>query len=196
MASPSPASPPQGTMNPVLEGQPSRRRCGLCELPEGPQIGPEVPQRRDAVAPPESGCQMDSVELGSGAVGQSRPLTPSGPGAAKDKPSSKPAGNRAAVGTPVPHGVSGQPSHELKIVKDATCTFCGCVCDDIDLTVEGNHIIEAKRACVLGKAWFLNHDIEDRPACLIDGQPASVDGGHREGGRRFWRTPSIRSSMA
>ena len=64
--------------------------------------------------------------------------------------------------------------HELKIVKDATCTFCGCVCDDIDLTVDGHQIIEAKRACVLGKAWFLNHDIEDRPACSIDGQPASV----------------------
>ena len=35
-----------------------------------------------------------------------------------------------------------------------------------------NHIIEAKRACVLGKAWFLNHSIDDRPSCLIDGQPA------------------------
>ena len=27
---------------------------------------------------------------------------------------------------------------ELKVVKDATCTFCGCVCDDIDLTVDGH----------------------------------------------------------
>ena len=39
--------------------------------------------------------------------------------------------------------------HELKIVKDATCTFCGCVCDDIDLIVEENQIVEAKNACVL-----------------------------------------------
>ena len=62
----------------------------------------------------------------------------------------------------------------LKIVQDATCTFCGCVCDDIDLTVRGDEIIEAKRACVLGKAWFLNHAVEDRPSCHIDGQPASV----------------------
>ena len=73
-------------------------------------------------------------------------------------------------------------SHELKIVKDATCTFCGCVCDDIDLTVKDNHIIEAKRACVLGKAWFLNHHIEDRPSCLIDGQPAIARGGIRTRG--------------
>ena len=67
---------------------------------------------------------------------------------------------------------------ELKIVKDATCTFCGCVCDDIDLTVENNHITKAQRACVLGKAWFLNHEIDDRPSCLIDGKPASVEEGY------------------
>ncbi len=69
-------------------------------------------------------------------------------------------------------------SSELKIVQDATCTFCGCVCDDIDLTVKDNHITEAKRACVLGKAWFLNHAIEDRPSCLIEGQPATLEAGY------------------
>ena len=63
---------------------------------------------------------------------------------------------------------------ELKIIQDATCTFCGCVCDDIDLTVQNNHITEAKRACVLGKSWFLNHDIDERASCYIKGQPASV----------------------
>src|SRR5213082_225909 len=25
----------------------------------------------------------------------------------------------------------------LKVVENATCTFCGCVCDDIELTVAG-----------------------------------------------------------
>lgn len=67
---------------------------------------------------------------------------------------------------------------ELKIVQDATCTFCGCVCDDIDLHVQGEHIVEAKRACVLGKAWFLNHSVEHRPSCLIDGKPASLEEGY------------------
>jgi len=65
----------------------------------------------------------------------------------------------------------------LKIVKDATCTFCGCVCDDIDLKVQGDHIVEAKRACVLGTAWFLNHHIDDRAPCYIEGQPATVEDG-------------------
>jgi formylmethanofuran dehydrogenase subunit B len=63
-----------------------------------------------------------------------------------------------------------------RIVTDATCTFCGCVCDDIDLTVEGNRITKAKNACVLGKAWFFEHrDDESRPEALIGGNPASVD---------------------
>jgi formylmethanofuran dehydrogenase subunit B len=62
---------------------------------------------------------------------------------------------------------------ELKIVEDATCTFCGCVCDDMTLTVENNRITKAKNACVLGKAWFLNHHVEDRPEATIEGQPAT-----------------------
>lgn len=64
---------------------------------------------------------------------------------------------------------------QLRIVENATCTFCGCVCDDMVLKVEANHIVEAKNACVLGKAWFLNHHIEDRPVALIDGKPASLE---------------------
>jgi formylmethanofuran dehydrogenase subunit B len=70
-----------------------------------------------------------------------------------------------------------EPATGLKIVEDATCTFCGCVCDDIELTVENDRITAAKRACVLGKAWFLNHEVDDRPSCLVDGAPASVEEG-------------------
>src|SRR5438876_2437823 len=64
---------------------------------------------------------------------------------------------------------------ELKVVPNATCTFCGCVCDDMELTVEDHQITKAKNACVLGKAWFLNHHIEDRPVAMIEGKPASLD---------------------
>ncbi len=63
----------------------------------------------------------------------------------------------------------------LTIVKDAACTFCGCVCDDMELTVENNRITKAKNACVLGKAWFLNHHIDDRPDATIKGQPVSYE---------------------
>src|SRR5438309_8810257 len=64
---------------------------------------------------------------------------------------------------------------DLKVVENATCTFCGCVCDDMELTVEDHKITKAKNACVLGKAWFLNHHIEERPVATIQGQPASLE---------------------
>ena len=37
-----------------------------------------------------------------------------------------------------------------KIVENATCTFCGCCCDDITLTVDMDRkvITKAKDACV------------------------------------------------
>ena len=64
---------------------------------------------------------------------------------------------------------------EPKIVTDATCTFCGCVCDDMELTVENNRITKAKNACVLGQAWFFNHHVEDRPQATIEGRPATYE---------------------
>ncbi|MFO1022987.1 MAG: formylmethanofuran dehydrogenase subunit B [Planctomycetales bacterium] len=67
------------------------------------------------------------------------------------------------------------PPPALKVIADATCTFCGCVCDDIELSVENDHITKAKNACVLGKSWFLNHHVEDRPVATIEGQPASLE---------------------
>ena len=62
-----------------------------------------------------------------------------------------------------------------RTVEDATCTFCGCLCDDITLSVTGDRITEAKNACVLGETWFFNHRPKQGPACLIEGRPASVE---------------------
>jgi formylmethanofuran dehydrogenase subunit B len=62
-----------------------------------------------------------------------------------------------------------------RVIENATCAFCGCVCDDIDVTVEGGRITKAKNACVLGKAWFLDHQPdESRPEALIGGVPATA----------------------
>jgi formylmethanofuran dehydrogenase subunit B len=64
----------------------------------------------------------------------------------------------------------------LNVVKNATCTFCGCVCDDIELHADGDRIVKAKNACSLGDAWFKHHTAERAfPDALIDGQPASLD---------------------
>ena len=65
---------------------------------------------------------------------------------------------------------------QLTVVKNATCTFCGCVCDDIELHADGERITETKRACILGEAWFKNHTAEHLyPDALIDGKEATVD---------------------
>ena len=68
-------------------------------------------------------------------------------------------------------------SENTRIVKNATCTFCGCLCDDMELTVDidENRITKAKNACTLGRAWYAEHVIEDQPAAMIDGKEVSFD---------------------
>ncbi len=64
---------------------------------------------------------------------------------------------------------------DIVVVKNATCTYCGCLCDDIELHANHERILRAKRACVLGRAWFFNHPAQHGlPAALIDGRPATV----------------------
>src|SRR5205085_707992 len=64
----------------------------------------------------------------------------------------------------------------LTIVKNATCTFCGCVCDDIELHADGVKIVESKRACSLGESWFKHHTAERLyPDALVGGRPATVE---------------------
>ena len=68
-------------------------------------------------------------------------------------------------------------SENTKLVENATCTFCGCVCDDMHLTVDLDEkkITKAKNACVLGRAWFAEHIIGDWPAYLIDGKEVTKE---------------------
>ena len=64
------------------------------------------------------------------------------------------------------------------------CAFCGCDCDDISVVAEGDRIIQAQNACVLGKAWFLNHGKpSDLPVARISGRPASLQEGLEEAAR-------------
>lgn len=68
------------------------------------------------------------------------------------------------------------PGHQTTVIEHAVCAFCGCVCDDLTVTVENGRITGTKHACALGKAWLLGHTEEnDQPVALIDGQPASFE---------------------
>jgi formylmethanofuran dehydrogenase subunit B len=65
---------------------------------------------------------------------------------------------------------------DLTVIKHATCTFCGCVCDDIELHADQERIVKTKNACSLGESWFKNHTAERLyPDALVDGQPATLD---------------------
>ena len=63
------------------------------------------------------------------------------------------------------------------VVRDVACTACGCVCDDIDVVAADNRVIEARRACTLGQAWFLEPRDASLPNCLVEGEPATVEDG-------------------
>jgi formylmethanofuran dehydrogenase subunit B len=71
-------------------------------------------------------------------------------------------------------------------VDDIVCAFCGCVCDDLSVTIEDGRITGVKQACALGRAWLLGHTAEtDEPVARIDGQPAGLDSALDEAARRL-----------
>jgi formylmethanofuran dehydrogenase subunit B len=74
-----------------------------------------------------------------------------------------------------PSSESSQPAAD--VVRDAACPLCGCVCDDLDLTKIGNRIVRAERACALAEPWFLGAQAAAGPACVIEGEPATVASG-------------------
>ena len=51
---------------------------------------------------------------------------------------------------------------KLTIINSVACPFCGCLCDDIELTVENGKIVKNKNGCFLSKAKFLNFNNEHR----------------------------------
>jgi formylmethanofuran dehydrogenase subunit B len=44
----------------------------------------------------------------------------------------------------------------LPVISNVVCPVCGCCCDDIEVTVEGNEIVEVKNSCALSAAKFEN----------------------------------------
>lgn len=63
-------------------------------------------------------------------------------------------------------------TRDVDIYDDVACTACGCVCDDLQVTVESNRIVAARGACQLAEPWFLNRKADPPQAAEIAGQPA------------------------
>jgi formylmethanofuran dehydrogenase subunit B len=60
-------------------------------------------------------------------------------------------------------------------LTDYVCTACGCLCDDLTLTVEGRRVTRVEPPCPVAAAFFLKERPELPAAALIDGQPATLD---------------------
>lgn len=45
----------------------------------------------------------------------------------------------------------------MKTIKDVICPFCGSLCDDIEVDVEKNEVIEVRNACKIGFAKIMGH---------------------------------------
>ncbi len=63
----------------------------------------------------------------------------------------------------------------VRIVEDATCLGCACLCDDIGLTVDGERVVEARRACEVGRRWFATAQGDRVDDPRIAGRSVSVD---------------------
>ena len=59
------------------------------------------------------------------------------------------------------------------VIEDVTCAGCCCVCDDIQVTTDGQQILEVQTDCPLGQAWFKQSSLTDSLAPLIKGVAAS-----------------------
>ncbi|MEM2094951.1 MAG: molybdopterin-dependent oxidoreductase [Candidatus Bathyarchaeia archaeon] len=42
-------------------------------------------------------------------------------------------------------------------MKSVTCPVCGCLCDDLEVTIEDNKVIGVRNACAVSEAKFLNY---------------------------------------
>jgi len=60
------------------------------------------------------------------------------------------------------------------VVEHVACPFCGCVCDDLTVEVEGARIVKVKRACSSGQGVFMEYDPSPRTA-RVRGEEADWD---------------------
>ena len=60
-------------------------------------------------------------------------------------------------------------------MADATCAGCGCVCDDIEVTVAEGRLAAVTRTCALGDAWFAERSGDRPPVARVDGRAVSLD---------------------
>ncbi len=62
----------------------------------------------------------------------------------------------------------------MPVYDHVACTVCGCVCDDLRVTVDANRITKANGACILAEPWLIEQGARQPPTATIDGRPAEL----------------------
>src|SRR5688572_12580378 len=60
-------------------------------------------------------------------------------------------------------------------IEDVACTVCGCVCDDLRITVRDGRIASAQGACSLAEPWFARQEQRRPPVAEADGREIPLD---------------------
>jgi formylmethanofuran dehydrogenase subunit B len=60
-------------------------------------------------------------------------------------------------------------------IDNVACTVCGCVCDDLRITVDGARVTQAEGACKLAEPWYLSQGQRDPPVAEVEGQPVALN---------------------
>lgn len=60
-------------------------------------------------------------------------------------------------------------------MDNVACTVCGCVCDDLRITVDGKRVVSAQGACRLAEPWYLSHGGRQPATAEIEGRPVALD---------------------
>lgn len=68
----------------------------------------------------------------------------------------------------------------MSIIKSVSCPICGCLCDDIEVTVENNEVVKVKNGCAICESKFLGyrgHHRIQKPLMRKNGKlvPVSMD---------------------
>jgi formylmethanofuran dehydrogenase subunit B len=59
--------------------------------------------------------------------------------------------------------------------ENIACPVCGCVCDDLRVTLNGGRVTAAEGACRLAEPWFLAQRSDEGPVAFLDGRAASLE---------------------
>ncbi len=69
-------------------------------------------------------------------------------------------------------------SNMSQTISDVPCTVCGCVCDDLQVSVSNNRVTPLSGACTFSQPWFVELSeslLNPPPAACIAGRPATLE---------------------